>query len=116
MKKKIGVQKPNRDLITGISMCLLSKEELRKQFWNIKSANYNHQKQEVSIGISTIEGKLGTTLEKLRKVSKSLSEDLYEKGITFKRAQIVFFVDNQEKEIDKIYKILDACEATLPNN
>ncbi len=108
---KLGVNKNERELITTISMYLLKNESLRSQFWNIKSVFYDHHKQEVRIGISTINGKLGTTLQKLRKTCKGLADFLYEHGQTFKHAHIIFFVDKDDEKINKVYNILEKIEA-----
>lgn len=105
--KKTSFRKNDRELILNISMFLLGKEELRKQFWNVTSVNYDRSEHKVSIGINTTEGKLGTTLSKLRKVSKDLSNHLHEVGQTFKRAKIVFFVDKEQEEIERIYSLIE---------
>jgi cell division protein FtsB len=101
-QKKIG-----RELILTVSMFLLNQEELRKQFWNVKTVNYDKVAQKVKIGINTTNGKLGTTLTKLRKTSKKLSEYLFDQGLTFRRAEIVFFVDKNDVELERIYSLLE---------
>ncbi len=109
MKKNTGAQKQkNRQLIVSISLFLLGREELRNLFWNIRSAKYSGKTQRVEIGISTIDGKLGTTLEKLRKTCKPLSQYLYESGITFRKAHIHFFVYKQDDTEQRVNTILDS--------
>lgn len=104
-----------RELKTAVSFFLLGKEELSSLFWNIKSVRYNKVSQNLSIGINTIDGKLGTTLNKLRKTCKELSLYLYQGGYTFKKAHINFFVDkNDQKEISLKEKI-DKISETLKN-
>jgi len=107
LPKKSSFRKMDRELILNISMFLLGKEELRKQFWNVISVNYDRREQIVSIGINTTAGKLGTTLTKLRKVAKDLSNHLHEVGQTFKKAKVVFFVDKEQEEIERIYSLIE---------
>lgn len=102
--------KQERELITTISMFLLGREELKKLFWNVKSVRYNPKTQTLNIGISTIKGKLGTTLEKLRKTCKDLSDFLYDQGLTFRKAKIKFFVDKRDEDLEKMYSLLDQIE------
>lgn len=104
--KKRTPTKPNRELLLNVSMFLLNQEMLRKQFWNVKSASYDKVNQKVNIGINTTSGRLGTTLSKLRKTSKFLSDYLYEQGLTFRKAKINFFVDKEDMEIERIYNLL----------
>ncbi len=100
-------KKKDRELILTVSLFLLSKEELRKQFWNVKSVSYDKLNQKVNIGVSTTNGKYGTTLAKLRKIAKELSNHLYEQGLTFRQAKINFFIDKEEEQIERIYQLLD---------
>jgi ribosome-binding factor A len=103
-------KKANRELLLSVSIFLLGREELRKQFWTVRSVHYDKQNQSVAIGINTITGKLGTTLAKLRKTAKVLSDYLYEQGLTFKKAKISFFVDKEDEKLQKIYTLLEEIE------
>jgi hypothetical protein len=103
-------KKHNRELLLTISFFLLNQEELRKLFWNVKTVKYDRISQKVSIGINTTKGKLGTTLTKLRKTSKNLSDFLYDQGLTFRQAQIIFYVDKEDIEIERIYSLLATIE------
>jgi hypothetical protein len=105
-RKKRSTKK-DRELVLTISLYLLNQEMLRKLFWNVKSADYDKIKQQVKIGINTTKGKLGTTLGKLRKVSKLLSDHLYDQGVTFRKAKIIFFVDREDEQMERIYQLLD---------
>ncbi|MEM1312269.1 MAG: hypothetical protein AAGF07_02280 [Patescibacteria group bacterium] len=105
--RKNRSKKKEREFILTTSLFLLSKEELRKQFWNVKSVKYDKQIQKVSVGINTTNGKHGTTLAKLRKVAKDLSNHLYDQGLTFRQAKIGFFIDKEEEQIERIYQLLD---------
>jgi len=103
-------KKANRELLLSVSIFLLGREELRKQFWTVRSVTYDRQNQKVAIGINTITGKLGTTLAKLRKTAKDLSDYLYEQGLTFRKAKISFFVDKEDEKLQKIYTLLEEIE------
>jgi hypothetical protein len=77
MKKSYDTQgKKTRELTLTVSVFLLGREEVKGLFWNILNTHYEHQNNVINIGISTIEGKLGTTLQKLRKTAKYLSQYL----------------------------------------
>jgi hypothetical protein len=100
----------SRKFILTVSMFLLAQEELRSLFWDVKSVDYNHIAQTIKIGIESTTGKYGTTLVKLRKYSKSLSDYLFEQGLTFRKGKVTFFVDREEMEIKRIYNIIDKVE------
>lgn len=104
--KKTNHRKQNRELVLTVSMFLLNQETLRKQFWTVKSVDYVKTEQVLRVGINTANGKLGTTLSKLRKTSKDLSEYMYEQGLTFRKAKVEFFVDKQDIELERIYNLL----------
>jgi hypothetical protein len=108
--KKTNHRKKSRELLLTVSVFLLNQEALRRQFWTVKSVHYEQTSQTVKIGINTTNGKLGTTLAKLRKTSKDLSDYLYDQGLTFRKAQIVFFVDKQDVELERIYNLLHSVE------
>jgi hypothetical protein len=108
--KKKAIGKTNRELVLNIYMFLLNSETMRKCFWNIKSVDYNKVNQTLDIGINTTKGKLGTTLGKLRKNSKNLSDYLFSQGITFRKAKINFFVDKEDVEMERIYTLLDSVD------
>ena len=104
---KNSLKKKEREFLLTVSLFLLGKEELRKQFWNVKSVKYDKLNQKLNVGINTTNGKYGTTLSKLRKVAKDLSNHLYDEGLTFKKAKVVFFIDREEEEIERIYQMLE---------
>jgi hypothetical protein len=105
-KSKIINRKNDRELLLTVSVFLLNQEELRKQFWTVKSISYDKVVQVVKVGINTTNGKLGTTLAKLRKTSRNLSDYLYDQGITFRKTKIIFYVDKEDIEIERIYNLL----------
>jgi len=104
------VQKHNRRLILTVSVFLLAQEELKNQFWQVKSVEYDKTFQIVRVGVDTTTGKLGTTINKLRKFSKDLSGYLFENGLTFRHAKVAFFVDKEEADLQRIYSILEGVQ------
>jgi hypothetical protein len=74
--------------------------------WSVKSATYHKPDQVVKIGINTTSGKLGTTLARLRKTSRNLSDYLYEHGLTFRKAEIQFFVEKEDIQLERIYNLI----------
>ena len=112
-RRKNTVQKKSRELILNVSLFLLNQEQLRKLFWSVKSVHYDTANQGVGIGISTTKGKYGTTLTKLRKCSKDLSDHLYENGLTFRKAKVNFFIDREDFELERLYSLLADTERSL---
>lgn len=113
MKKIKKSATSQRSLILSISMFLLNSEEMRNLLWTVKSANYNGSEGTVRIGIDTTTGKLGTTLTRLRKTCKDLSNYLFEQNLTSRPARIVFFVDKKEEKINKIHTLIDKLDAEI---
>lgn len=112
-RKKNTFHKKTRELILTVSLFLLNQEQLRKLFWSVKSVNYDTSIQGVGIGISTTKGKYGTTLAKLRKCSKDLSDHLYENGLTFRKAKVTFFIEKEDFELERLYSLLADTERSL---
>jgi hypothetical protein len=112
-RKKNTSQKKSRELILNVSIFLLNQEPLKKLFWSVKSVNYDTTHQSVGVGISTTKGKYGTTLAKLRKCSRDLSDHLYENGLTFRRAKINFFINKEDYELERLYGLLADTERSL---
>ena len=103
-------KRKQKQFLSNISLFLLGRSEVAGQFWNIKSVNYDKNTQRVNIGIDTIDGQLGTTLDKLRKICKPLSDYLFEQGLTFRRTHVNFFVDKSDQEHNRILGILEKIE------
>jgi RNA processing factor Prp31 len=103
-------KKNDREFLLTVSMFLLGREELRQLFWTVKSVKYDKTDQKVSVGITTVTGKLGTTLAKLRKTSRDLSDYLYEQGLTYRQAKIQFFVDKEDETLQRVYSLLEQVE------
>ncbi len=104
-----------RSLILSISMFLLNSEEMRNLLWTVQSANYSGSENTVRIGIDTTTGKLGTTLTRLRKTCKDLSNYLFEQNLTSRPGRIAFFVDKKEEKINKIHSLIDRLDAEIVN-
>ena len=96
-----------RQMKLNITMFLLTEEGLKSQYWSIRSVNYNHISQKLKVGITTTNGKYGTTLAALRKVAKPLADYLFEQGLTLRRVRVNYFIDMNDEYIQKIYDTLD---------
>jgi ribosome-binding factor A len=108
--KKKNKRKEYRELALNISMFLLRSEKLKNLFWNVKNVEYSKRDHKIKIGINTTK-KLGTTLKKLRSLSKELSNYLYDEGLTVKRVtRIEFYVDREDEMVARIYNLLDTVE------
>ncbi len=112
-KRKTNLHKKDREFILTVSLFLLNQEELRKLFWSVKSVNYDTTYQTLGVGISTTKGKYGTTLAKLRKCSRDLSDHLYENGLTFRKAKVSFFISKEDFELERLYSLLADTERAL---
>jgi hypothetical protein len=110
-RNKSPYKKVDRELLLTVSLFLLNQEELRKLLWTVKSVNYSKVDQIVKIGISTTNGKMGTTLSKLRKTSKYLSDYLYDQGVTFRKTQVKFFVEKEDIEIERLFNLISKTES-----
>jgi hypothetical protein len=103
--------KKDRQLSLSVSLFLLGREELKKQFWNIDSIHLDYETQILTISVSTMQGKLGTTLQKLRKTSKPLADYLFLSRITFKRPIIAFEVTKSFNTLTSIQTAIAKIEA-----
>jgi|688.fasta_scaffold21501_5 hypothetical protein len=105
--KKKNFRKENRELVLNISMFLLTNEKMKNLFWNVKTVTYSRSEDSIKIGINTTK-KLGTTLEKLRSVSKDLSNYLFDQGLTIRRqTKVSFFVDKEDEIVARIYNLIE---------
>jgi hypothetical protein len=108
IKKEMHIKRANREVIVNINMFLLGQESLKGLFWNVAKIDFNPTTKALKIGITTTETKLGTTLEKLRKNSKSLSDYLYESGALHCRSRIYFSIYKQEEDLMRVIEMLEA--------
>jgi hypothetical protein len=99
------VTRANRDLLVNINMFLLTNSELKGLFWSVKSVDYNSNLKTLKICIDTIDNKLGTTLEKMRKVARFLGEDMYQKDLLTITPRVYFSVQKEDTLMDKLAKI-----------
>lgn len=112
-QKKKNFRKENRELVLNISMFLLTNEKMKNLFWNVKTVTYSRSEDTIKIGINTTK-KLGTTLEKLRSVSKDLSNYLYDQGLTIRRqTRVSFFVDKEDEIVARIYNLIEKTNAEV---
>jgi hypothetical protein len=114
MKKASNItQKKTRELLLTVSVFLLGREEVKGLFWNVMNTNYDGASNTLNIGISTIEGKYGTTLQKLRKTAKYLSVYLYDSGLTFRKSHVNFYIHKEDNELARIEHLLDTIETQM---
>ena len=114
MKKASNItQKKTRELMLTVSVFLLGREEVKGQFWNVMNTQYDGATNTLNIGISTIEGKYGTTLQKLRKTAKYLSLYLFENGLTFRKSHVHFYIHKEDNELARIEHLLDTIETQM---
>jgi hypothetical protein len=107
IKKVMHIKRANREVIVNINMFLLGQENLKGLFWNVANIDFNPTTKALKIGITTNDTKLGTTLEKLRKNSKPLSDYLYQSGALHCRARIYFSIYKQEEDIMRVIEMLE---------
>jgi hypothetical protein len=107
-KKEMMVKRANREVIVNIGMFLLNQENLKGLFWNVAKIEFNPITKSLKIGITTTNNKLGTTLNKLRKNCKPLSDYLYESGALHCRARIYFSMHKEDEDMARILEILDS--------
>lgn len=100
-------ERQTRQLNLTISMFLLGNETMKGLVWTVHKVEYIRSTQTVKIGIDTVRSKLGTTLAKMRKLARPLAEYLFESGLTFRIAQIEFYVNKEDESVKRIYGILD---------
>ena len=100
-------ERQTRQMNLTISMFLLGNETMKGLVWTVHKVDYNRSSQTVKIGIDTVKSKLGTTLSKMRKLARPLAEYLFESGLTFRIAQIEFYVNKENESVQRIYSILD---------
>lgn len=108
-------KRQHKQLVSVISIFLLGREELRNVFWNIVSVDLDNRTQKLKVGVTGLDGNLGTMLEKLRKTSKELAAYLYDTDVTFRKVQIVFYVDNSSQEELKLNNKLEEIEQQIAN-
>jgi hypothetical protein len=99
------ITRANRDILVNINMFLLTNAELKGLFWSVKNVDYNSHLKTLKINIDTIDNKLGTTLEKMRKIARFLGEDLYQKGILNITPRVYFSVQKEDTLMEKLAKI-----------
>jgi hypothetical protein len=107
--KEMIIKRADREVIVNINMFLLGEESLKGLFWTVAKIDFEPHAKTLKIGITTTkDGKLGTTLEKLRKKAKPLSDYLCESGALHCRARIYFSLYKQEEDLIRLTEFLDS--------
>jgi hypothetical protein len=106
--QKLRVIKRNdRELVANINMVLLGQESMKGIFWNVAGVDYNPSNQSLMVGITTTNNKLGTTLEKMRKNAKLLSDHLYEAGVLNARVRVHFNLFKETEDELRLSNLLE---------
>ena len=117
--KKISPKdKANRRMILNISVFLLRQDKMKKTYWTIASCSYKMRENELMIGITTVDGKMGTTLKNMRSHALELSHFIKDQGLTPKVPRIVFYVYKHDEEnyLEKLNTLIDSVELDLKLN
>jgi hypothetical protein len=117
--KKISPKdKVNRRMILSINVFLLRQDKMKKTYWTIASCGYKMRENELMIGVTTVDGKMGTTLKNMRSHALELSHFIKDQGLTPKVPRIVFYVYKQDEEdyLDKLNTLIDSVELDLKLN
>jgi hypothetical protein len=101
------VKRNDRELVANINMILLGQETMRGIFWNVAGVDYDPGKHTLKIGITTANNKLGTTLEKMRKNAKLISEHLYNVGVLNCRARVYFTLHKESEDQLRLDNLLE---------
>jgi hypothetical protein len=105
----------DRRMILSISVYLLGKEKMKDTYWTIASCSYKVRENQLLIGITTVDNKLGTTLKNMRSHALDLAHFIKDQGLTPKVPRIQFFVYKQEEQsyLEKLKELIDTVEQNL---
>ena len=101
------IKRNDRDLVANINMVLLGQESMKGLFWNVAGVDYNPTNHSLKVGITTTNNKLGTTLEKMRKNAKLLSDHLYLEGVLNCRPRVYFSLHKETEDKLRLDNLLD---------
>jgi hypothetical protein len=101
------IKRNDRDLVANINMVLLGQESMKGIFWNVAGVDYSPITHSLKVGITTTNNKLGTTLEKMRKSAKLLSEHLFESGVLNCRARVYFSLHKESEDKLRLDNLLE---------
>jgi len=107
--------KVNRRLMLSISVFLLGKEKMRDTYWTIASCSYKVRENQLMIGVTTVDNKMGTTLKNMRSNASELAHYIKDQGLTPKVPRIQFYVYKQEEKsyLEKLNELIDTVELDL---
>ena len=110
--------KANRRLMLSISVFLLGKEKMRDTYWTIASCAYKVRENQLSIGVTTVDNKMGTTLKNMRSHASELAHYIKDQGLTPKVPRVQFYVYKQEEKsyLEKLNELIDTVELNLNAN
>lgn len=110
--------KVNRRLILNISVFLLRQDKMKRTYWTIATCAYKIRENELSIGVTTVDGKMGTTLKNMRSHALELSHFMKDQGLTPKVPRIAFYVHkhDEESDLDKLNNLIDSVKLDLNLN
>jgi hypothetical protein len=101
------IDKKAQSLVQAVNYHIKTSEHLKNvDVVNIKSAKHLVATGKLKIGFTTIEGKYGTVLEKLKKSSRSLSDYLFSLDLFFRPPKIEWFVEKEDDSVDKVRQII----------
>jgi hypothetical protein len=105
------LDKKQQSLVEAINYHLSTDEHLKGcEVVNIISAKHTVATKTIKIGFTTIEGKYGTVLEKLKKSNRALSDYLFSLDIFFRPPKIEWFVEKPDDSIDRVKQLLEDIE------
>ena len=117
--KKISPKdKMNRRLILNINVFLLRQDKMKKTYWTIAACAYKMRENELTIGVTTVDGKMGTTLKNMRSHALELSHFMKDQGLTPKVPRIIFYVHKHDEEsyLEKLNTLIDSVELNMNLN
>jgi hypothetical protein len=108
------LDKKQQSLIQSISYYLGTDENMKNSpVVNIRSAKHTVSTKEIKIGFTTLEGKYGSALEKLKKTNRGLSDYLFGLDLFFKPPKIVWNIEKEDDRVDKVKHLIDKIEKDL---
>jgi len=110
--------KVNRRLILNISVFLLRQDKMKRTYWTIAACAYKMRENELNIGVTTVDGKMGTTLKNMRSHALELGHFMKDQGLTPKVPRILFYVHKHDEEsfLEKLNNLIDSVELGLSQN
>jgi len=107
--------KLNRKLIMSINLFLLGRDKMRDTYWTIACCDYKIRDNQLIIGVSSVDNKLGTTLKNMRSHAGELARYMKDQGLTQKLTKITFEMYKPEEisYLEKLNNLIDSVELNL---